>query len=108
MAECQNRTCGLDILQLNVRLLGSRKSWTGVDVRCVDRPMTVDYDVGDFCLYLQQAMDIIQDVLGLVRRGYADILVNSKCWVKRLNGGSVESAMGQLVRGGWGRSQKIE
>lgn len=45
MAECRNRACGLDILQLNVRLLGSRKSWTGVDVRCVDRLMTVDYDV---------------------------------------------------------------
>lgn len=48
----------------------------------------------DSCLYLQQAMDIIQDVLALVRRGYADIPVNSKHWVKRLNGVSVESAMG--------------
>lgn len=110
MAECRNGTCGLDILQLNVRPLGSRKSWTGVDVRCVDRLMTVDYDVGDSCLYLQQAMDIIQDVLALVRRGYVDIPVNSKRWVKRLNGVRVESAMGQLVGGRWvvGGSQKIE
>jgi hypothetical protein len=58
------------------------------------------------CLYLQQAMDIIQDVLALVRRGYADIFVNSKRWVKRLNGVRVESAMGQLVGGG--RSNEIE
>jgi hypothetical protein len=48
-------------------------------------------------------MDIIQDVLALVRRGYADIPINSKRWVKRLNGVRVESAMGQLVGGGcWG------
>lgn len=46
-------------------------------------------------------MDIIQDVLALVRRGYADIPVNSKRWVKRMNGVRVESAMGQLVGGGW-------
>jgi hypothetical protein len=52
-------------------------------------------------LYFQQVMDIIQDVIALVRRGYADIPVNSKHSVKRLNGVRVESAMGQLVGGGW-------